>query len=106
MSRREVRALPYPEFHDWQIMYMLEPWGWHDAEFRTASIIAKLHNVNVSKKKDLKEPAFFMRDMEKIIVEHLEKIRKENDMPSLEEMDPEERKRLVKKSMKEFFGVG
>lgn len=101
----EIRALPYPEYRRWQLMYMLEPWGWQDAEYRTAAILAKLHNNNIAKKSDAKAPAFFMRDMEKELIKELRKQAQERRAEDLSQMEPEARDALIRKSMREFFGV-
>jgi hypothetical protein len=101
-SQREIRNLPNPEYRRWQLLYMLEPWGWQDREYRMAAILAMLNNVNVGKKKDTKQPAYFMRDMQDLITRNLFK---KEDEPDLSQMAPEERKALAIKSMKEFFGV-
>lgn len=101
----EIRQLPYPEFRRWQLMYMLEPWGWQDAEYRTAAILAKLHNANIAKRSDAKAPAFFMRDMEKEILKELRRQAAERQAADLGQMDTEARDALIRKSMREFFGV-
>jgi hypothetical protein len=104
-SQSEIRALPYPEYHRWQLMYILEPWGWTNDEYLAASIVSKLHNVNVSEERDLKSPAYFMRDMGKEALRQLAKQAEDRNVPDLSKMEPEERAALVRQSMKEFFGV-
>jgi hypothetical protein len=100
-SISEIRALPYPEFRRWQLLYMLEPWGWEDREYRTAAILAQIHNANITKRNQAKTAAFFMRDMEAGILRQL----KENSVPDLSDMEPEARKEFELKAMREFFGV-
>ena len=64
--------MPYPEFRSWQIFSLLEPFGFHDTEYRTAAQLAMLYNVNRSKgkAKDVKD---FMREPDKAILEELRK---------------------------------
>lgn len=101
-----MRALPYPEYRRWQLLYMLEPWGFPDKEYRTAAVIAQLHNNNTAKRSDLKTPDYFMRDMVDILYKELDRQAKERkNTPDLASMDPEARATLIKASMKEFFGV-
>ncbi len=98
----EIRAMPYPQYRRYQLFYMLEPWGWHDKEERDARALAMLHNVNVWKLADQRPPKDYIRDLGNNVIETL--LRKEVE-PNIEEMTVEERKALVKQSMKEFFGV-
>jgi hypothetical protein len=58
----EVRAMPYEEFVSWKTFFVIEPWGWHDREYRTASLLAMLLNINV-KKEHQKSVKDFYRDM-------------------------------------------
>jgi len=64
----EIRSLPGEEFESWQLFYMIEPWGWHDNEYRTGAVLAMLNNVNISKKKDIKKEVDYMRDMPDLIM--------------------------------------
>ena len=69
--------MPYAEFQDWQLYYMLEPWGWHDREERPAAIIRMLYNTNVYKKSKMKKAAEFVRDMPKEIIKAWQQMRAE-----------------------------
>ena len=66
----EVRALPYPEYHAWELFYLLEPFGFENDEYHYASLLSMLYNVNrgKGKAKDAKE---FMRDMHKAVLGQL-----------------------------------
>jgi len=101
-SNSEIRSLPYPEFRTWQLMYILEPWGWHDREIRTASILAKINNAFISKSSQAKKPDYFMRDMEKSVLDKLLELKIKNN---LDKMEPEERKKYIVQEVKNFFGV-
>jgi hypothetical protein len=101
-SQSEIRAMPYPDYRDWQLMYMLEPWGWPDREFRMAAILAKINNAFISKSSQAKKPDYYMRDMEKGLLDKLAELKTENHV---EDMDPEERKAYLIKNMKAFFGA-
>jgi hypothetical protein len=104
-SQSEVRDLPYPEFRRWQLMYLLEPWGWENEEYRTAAIVASLHNSKISKKSEAKGPDYFMRKVERDLLTKLEKIDKEREAQEFAEANPELRAELIRKSMRELFGA-
>lgn len=95
-SLAEVRALPFEEFTAWKTFYKLEPWGWHDREIRTASILTKLHNMHVSKRSDVKSPKDFYTDRLKA----MEEAYSERDLQAtlrarLLEANIEERRQLI-----------
>lgn len=94
-SLAEVRALSYPEFRSWQLFYLLEPFGFEDREYRTASQLAMLYNINrgKGKAKDAKE---FMRDMKKVVIDELSRIFSEP-----KKLTPEEIAELAKRT----FGI-
>ena len=94
----EIRALPYPEYHDWELFYLLEPWGWANEEYQMAMIISMIHNTNV-KDTDQKEPAFFMRKMMEMITEQLA------PEPELNEMSAEDRRELIRNAVKKDLGI-
>lgn len=91
----EVRALPYPEYRSWQIFYLLEPWGFENDEIRAASLLAQIHNVNVSKRSDLQKPAAYMRDTQAEVLKRLQA------PPDISKMTREELLAQIKKD----FGV-
>jgi hypothetical protein len=62
----EVRALPVDEFESWRTFYKIEPWGWHDREYRTAVLLAMLRNTHVEKN-SRKSIDDYIRDMPKAI---------------------------------------
>ena len=90
--------MPYPEFRRWQLFYMLEPWGWQDNEYKTASLLAMLYNANAGKGKG-KAQLYYMRDMAKEVLKQLE------PKPNLSALPVEQQRELVTQSMKSFFGV-
>jgi len=71
---------------------MLEPWGWENSEYLMAAIVAKLHNINLTKGKG-KPPSEFMRDMVKELLEVLK------EQPDPTAMD---RETLIKHIKKDF----
>jgi hypothetical protein len=87
-SRQEIRALPVPEYHDWQLFYELEPWGWANTEFLAAEIMALIWRGQVSKKKDIKQPKELMRDPAGEIMKQTQQI---DLKKKLADMTPEER---------------
>jgi hypothetical protein len=76
----EVRSLPYDEFVSWKLFYQLEPWGWHDREYRTAVMLTQGYNSKLSKKGTAKKISDFIRDMPDLIIQHYESIEKEQKM--------------------------
>ena len=91
----EIRALPYPEYRSWELFYMIEPWGFENDEYRTAVILAMLHNLNQVKKNKMKQPKEFMRDMQG------EVLRRIQPRPDLSEYTREQIIELIKKD----FGI-
>ena len=91
--------MPAEEFEAWQLFYMIEPWGWHDNEYRTGATLAMLNNVNVSKKKDLKKEVDYMRDMPKLIMKAYNNMGAKDKMRErLLKVGIEERKRMIAKA--------
>lgn len=87
--------MPYPEYRSWQLFYMIEPWGWHNDEYHFALIATTLHNVNVSKKANLKKVDVFIRKMQ----DEALKLLKEDEDLSPEQMTRDELIRAVKKDL-------
>jgi hypothetical protein len=69
-SLGEIRALPYPEYRSWELFYLVEPFGFENDEYRLASILSMLFNVNRSKGK-ARNPKDFMRDMQREVLKHI-----------------------------------
>jgi hypothetical protein len=100
-SVEEIRMLPYPEYRDWWLMYLVEPWGWWNEEVNTSRILTAIHNANVTKSKDLKEPEHFMRDMPKMIIESLRK----QAPPELDSMNDDEKRAFLLERIKRDLGA-
>lgn len=94
LTLAQVRALPYAEFRAWQMFYLLEPWGWHDEEYRTASVLTMLYNANRGKGKPRKLTDF-MRKMATAVLNELQQ------PPDLSQMSRDEIVAMVKKD----FGI-
>ena len=54
--------MSYEEYISWRTFYALEPWGWHDREYRTASIMTLLLNLRVDRSHQ-KKMSYFYRNM-------------------------------------------
>ena len=54
--------MSYEEYVSWRTFYALEPWGWHDREYRTASIMTLLLNLRVDRSHQ-KKISYFYRNM-------------------------------------------
>lgn len=75
---------------------MLEPWGWHDREYRTAAILAMLNNVNASKRNQQKKETDFIRDMPKLIDRvYYRELSQEKMREKLLEANIEDRRRMI-----------
>jgi hypothetical protein len=67
-TRSEIRDLPTPEYHDWELMYILEPWGWEEQEYRFGQLRADLWAIANKGKRQFKA-IDFMRNLTKWIFE-------------------------------------
>jgi len=91
--------MPYEEFLNWQIFYQLEPWGWHDREYRTASLLAMLLNVHTDKE-HRKGTSVFYRDMLEMIENAYEEYERELDMrEAYKSANAKEKAELIKRSL-------
>ena len=75
----EVRSLSYVEYCSWKHYYALEPWGFHDAEYRTAAQLTMLYNIN-SKRANQKDVKDFIRDMPEAIGQAYQQFIKEQEL--------------------------
>lgn len=92
--------MSYEEFTSWQTFYLIEPWGWHDREYRTASLLAMLVNVNASKRKDSKDIKDFVRDMPKLIANEIRRMEFEETMQEkYRNATPKERAQMIAASL-------
>jgi hypothetical protein len=57
-SVAEIRALSIVEYRRWKLFYQIEPWGFHQDEYRMAAILAMLYNTT---QRSPKTPNDFMR---------------------------------------------
>lgn len=97
----EIHKLSYSEWKKWWLIYKLEPWGWYNEEVNVARMLSMLHNANVSKPKDAKAPNFFVRDMQKLLLESV----KEEEAPDLDGMNEDEKRAWYVKQFNKTFGV-
>ena len=99
--------MPYPSYRTFQLMYMIEPWGWENLEYLFSMLASMILNVNVDEKhkRERKNPGFFMRDMPKLIIGQLnaEKDRLV-EMKKLSEMTRDEKRAYYLTRMKQTFG--
>lgn len=61
-TRSEIRALPATEYRDFELFYMLEPWGWPEQEYRLGRVLSEMFFIANHGKKNF-TPKQFMRDM-------------------------------------------
>lgn len=71
MHLTQVRSLPYPLYKKWMMFYALEPWGFSNQEYLTASLRAEIFNTKVTKPSQLRSPLKFIRDMPKEVLRYL-----------------------------------
>ena len=85
-SREEIRALPAPEYRDWELFYLLEPWGWQNTEYLVGKVMSGIFDIAAKGKKSFL-PKQFMRDFYKDLTEPTEaeiiKYRKEHSRDEL-----------------------
>lgn len=102
-SLGEIRTLPYREYQKWQLFYLLEPWGFHDREYRTAAILAQLHNVNTTKKRQAKQPVSYMRDMLKKVLEAIRNKMKKDEASTKHDLSTEEGRKAASEDVIKMF---
>jgi hypothetical protein len=104
-TRQEIRALPAPEYNDWKLFSMIEPWGWANMEQQVSRILAMMLNLNV-KKKDQKQPAYFMRNMVSDLLKQIKaQVAQWNERKKVNAMTPEERRAYLIPIIKRDMGV-
>ena len=99
-SLAEVRNLPFDEFVSWKLYYKLEPWGWHDDEYRTAALLTQMWNTRVTKQSQAKKVKDYIRDMPDLLIRGYQEL--EREMALKEKMNTaskEDRKRMIAKSL-------
>lgn len=94
----EIRSLPYPEYRSWELFSILEPFGWENDEYRAASLLALIYNVNKGKGK-AKTPKDFMRDTQAEILKQLEQA------PDISDLPIEEQREILMRQIKKDFGI-
>jgi hypothetical protein len=99
-SRQEVRDLPVTEYHDWELMYMLEPWGWQEQEYRFGKLLAEMWGIAHKGRKQFK-PIDFMRDLTKWIFE----VQPTDMTPEELKVYRKEHRDEIRASFKRAFGV-
>lgn len=99
----EIRSMPHDEFESWKTFYRLEPFGFHDREYRTSALLKQMWNTHVTKKAHAKTEKDYYRDMEGLI---FEADRKQREYESMRERfmkaTPKEKGRMIAQS---FRGV-
>jgi len=102
----EIRSMPYPEWRSWFIYSLVEPFDWHEDEYRTATIVTAIHNSNEPKRAKKKDPIDFMRDLSKHILNRFAKIKAEDEMEDeYEQMSPEQKRKFAIQRAREVFGI-
>lgn len=97
--------MPYPEFILWQTFYLLEPFGFHDAEYRTAALMATIRNANVSKKSALTKITTLIRDMGKEVLKWLREERaQQSEAERYEDMSPEQKREFIRAQFSAISG--
>lgn len=92
--------MPYAEYRAWQLYYMVEPFGWHDNEYRTAIELTMQYNANKGKGK-AKQVKDFYRDMPAEVLKQFT-----SDEPAeLDGMTFEQRRAYIQAQIKKDFGI-
>jgi hypothetical protein len=96
--------MTYEEFKSWQAYYLVEPWGFHDREYRTASLLAQMWNVRVQKRQNIKQVKDFYRDMPSLLEEHHQQaIKAQERRAKMKTASKQEKIRMIAES---FLGGG
>jgi len=109
LSLVKVMNLPYPLYKRWKIFYLLEPFGFADAEYRTAALLAQINNSSATKRSQLQKVTRRMRDMPKELLKYIRAtIKKQSDDSSAPDLDTPEGKQqaaeLVVRNFEQMFG--
>ena len=104
-SIEEIHTMPYPSYRTFELMYMIEPWGWINTEQQVSRILSMLLNLSV-KKKYHKQPSHFMRNILGEILKKFEAHRARNkERKMIEAMTIEERRAYLIPIIKRDMGV-
>ena len=96
----EVRNLPYDEFASWKLYYRLEPWGFHDKEYRTAALLTQMWNTRVTKQSQAKKLRDYIRDMPDLLVQGYMEIERELGLQEkMKTASKEEKKLMIMRSL-------
>ena len=92
----EIRSIPYDEFRGWKAFYWLEPFGWHDREYRLANVLTIIANTHRDSKSAPRRITDFIRDMPKAIERHVYEREQEKELrKKYENATPLEKARMV-----------
>lgn len=91
--------MPYAEYRAWQIYYLIEPFGFHNDEYRTAIMLTMQYNANRGKGK-AKQVKDFYRDMPAEIMKQFA-----TEPPELDGMTFDQRREYIKAQIKKDFGI-
>ena len=99
-SIAEIRNLPFDEFVSWKLYYQLEPWGWHDDEYRTAALLTQMWNTRVSKQSQAKKVKDYIRNMPDLLIRGYQELERELALQEkMSTASTEDRKRMIAKSL-------
>ena len=99
-SLTEIRQMPIGEYTSWKYFYMLEPFGWHDREYRTGALLAMLVNVNRSKKDKVRSASDFSRTTKEMFEGIMGYLRRKGLESKYKEMTREEKKAFIRKKVR------
>jgi len=95
-SLSEVRSMPADEVDLWKTFYRLEPWGWHDREYRTAAILAQVWNVHVNERHLVRRERDYYRDIYGLYTKAISERETDSTMrQKLIDANLEERKQMI-----------
>ena len=100
-SVEEVRnSMTNREFKSWQMFYLIEPWGWHDQEYRTAVLLEMLVNINTAKKSERVSAKDFIRDMPKLLEDaYRSQLQQDTTRDRLLKANITERKQMIARAL-------
>lgn len=99
--------MPYEEYRQWKLFYLLEPWGFQEREYQFALLLAKINNVHATKKSQTVKPIAYIRDMGKELLKYFKKEIEQDEIALL--LDTEEGQEKASehmiKTFEQMFGV-
>jgi len=97
-TQEEIRKMPAPDYRDFELLYLLEPWGWQNKEFLFGKLMSVVAAFSGRAKKGVSAKDFMREDIGGIKGEL-------SVEAMLADKTPEEIKEIKKSRIKQIFGI-